>query len=249
MTGLLVECVETMAELSAPIAGCWWRPFRSIGGIVVFHVDLTPHPGHEAEAFEWLDDGERSRWQRFQSLAARRRFTLCRAALRAVLCRHIICTNESLAFVATKHGKPFAEVGGNPVAASFNVGHSGRHGLVAVAHHGQLGVDLEDRAPRRNLDGLIKAVFSPDEQAGFEHLVESQKLQMFFRLWTLKEALAKACGKGISSMAVSELEIPVEMRLGSKRSVCQFSQIPGMTWYLEDLGNEEFAAAVAYEAE
>ena len=224
----------------------WCRPFKSIGDVAVVYVDLAPNAGHEADALAWLNEEERLRWRRFHNPAPQRRFALCRAALRDVLCHYINCSNEQLAFVTAKHGKPFAEVDGKPVRTSFNVSHSGQHGLIAVAPKGRLGVDIEERAPRRNLQGLIEAVFSPDEQAGFEHLDESEKLRLFFRLWTLKEALVKAHGKGLS-MKVSELEIPVAMRRGAKSSTCQFSQIPGATWHLENIATDDFAAAVAIE--
>ena len=224
----------------------WWRLFTNIGDIAIFHVDLIPDQRREAEARAWLDGEERSRWQRFQSPVAQRRYVLCRAALRAVLCRQIGCENESLAFGAAKHGKPFALINGLPASISFNVSHSGSHGLVAVAPKGRLGVDVEERAPRRNLKNLIEGVFSPRERAELESLHGCQKLHAFFRFWTIKEALVKAHGKGLS-MKVAELEVPEDMRRGATKSVCQFAQIPDASWCLEDIGTKDFAAAIAYE--
>ena len=226
----------------------WWHPFKSVGDIAIYHVDLIPRLGCEAEALAWLDGEEVSRWQRFQSLAARRRFVLCRAALRAILCRQIDCTNESLAFVTAKYGKPFARVEGKPVATSFNVSHSGKHGLIAVAPSGRLGVDIEERSPRRNLENLIEGVFSSQEKAELKVLDGCQKLLLFFRFWTIKEALVKAHGKGLS-LDVSELEIPAGMRHGATKSKCKFTQFPNLTWHVEDISTDEFAAAIAYEAE
>ena len=225
---------------------CWWYPFKRIGDIAVIHVDLIPNQEREAEAFALLDGEERSRWQRFQSPVAQRRYGLCRAALRAVLCGRIGCPNESLAFEAAKHGKPFALVDGRPASISFNVSHSGSHGLIAVAPEGRLGVDVEERAPRRNLDNLIEGVFSPNEKAELESLEGCQQLHVFFRFWTIKEALVKAHGKGLS-LKVAELEIPEDMRRGAARCIGQFPQFPETSWCLEDIGTKDFAAAVAYE--
>lgn len=226
--------------------GRWWHPFKNTGDIAVIHVDLIPHQEREAEAFAQLDGNERSRWQRFQSPAAQRRYGLCRAALRAALCRQIGCPNESLAFKAAEHGKPFALVDGLPASISFNVSHSGNHGLIAVAPRGRLGVDVEERAPRRNLENLIEGVFSPRERAELESLDGCQQLHMFFRFWTIKEALVKAHGKGLS-MEVAELEIPEDMRRGAARSIGRFAQIPDTSWCLEDIGSKDFAAAVAHD--
>ncbi|WP_419924999.1 4'-phosphopantetheinyl transferase family protein [Candidatus Poriferisocius sp.] len=225
----------------------WWQPFKSIGDIDVFHVDLTPHVGYEAEALAWLDGEERSRWERFQSLAARRRFVLCRAALRSVLCRKSGCTNESLEFIASNFGKPYARVGGKPVAMSFNVSHSGKHGLIAVAPRGELGVDVEERSQHRNLEVLIEGVLSPQEIAELRARDDRQRQCLFFRFWTIKEALVKAHGKGVS-LDVARLEIPEDMRHGAIRSKGQFTQLSNTTWHLEDIGSDDFAAAIVYEA-
>ena len=115
-----------------------------------------------------------------------------------------------------------------------------------MAPQGRLGVDVEERAPRRNLENLIEGVFSPRERAELESLDGCQQLHKFFRFWTIKEALVKAHGKGLS-MKVAELEIPEDMRHGATKSICQFAQIPDTSWCLEDMGTREFAAAIAYE--
>ncbi|WP_419918173.1 4'-phosphopantetheinyl transferase family protein [Candidatus Poriferisocius sp.] len=227
----------------------WWRLFREIDGAAIFSVDLAPHEGHEVEAWGWLDDRERSRHQRAESPDARRRFLLCRAALRAVIHRLTGCANDSLRFTAAEQGKPTAQVDGNPVPLSFSVSHSGRYGLLAVAAGGQLGVDIEDRALRRHdPDAVIRAISSPDEQADFEQLEDDQRFRLLLRLWTFKEAVAKAQGRGIASArALSRFEIPGEVRRGARSSVCRFPQIPDTTWHLEDLSTGEFAAAMAHE--
>ncbi len=247
----------------------WWHLFGRVDDVSVFHVDLVPHEGREAEALGWLDEQERSRRQSFGSLDARRRFVLCRAALRAIVCRRMGCANESLAFVATEHGKPVGQVDGNPVAVSFNVSHSGRHGMIAVAPGGRIGVDVEDLALRRHDPArVIRAIAGPSERADleglFEHLDQNQGdldqnqrdeeqgadqgSLSWLRLWTLKEAVAKAEGGGISSAkGLSRFEIPLEMWRGATSSICRFPSMPGTTWRLDDLSTGEFAAAMAHE--
>ncbi|MDE0065795.1 MAG: 4'-phosphopantetheinyl transferase superfamily protein [Acidimicrobiaceae bacterium] len=225
----------------------WWSPFTDSGDVSVIHVDLVPHQRRETEAVAWLDAHERSRWQSYRSSAAQRRYGLCRAALRAVLCGRIGCPNNSLAFIPVEGGKPFALVDDVPVSISFNVSHSGNHGLIAVASSGRVGVDVEERVPRRKLENLIEGVFSPQEQAELTSLDGYRRLHMFFRFWTIKEALVKAWGKGLFA-DVAALEIPRDMRRGAPRSVGRFAQISETYWCLEDIGSKDFAAAVAYES-
>ena len=181
----------------------------------------------------------------------RHRFTLCRAALRSVLCHELGCRNENLAFEASKHGKPFATVRGRPAPINFNVSHSRHHGLIALAPRGRVGVDVEERIPHRNLAELIAAVFGPNEQrelAGAELAGAHgpDRLHLFFRLWTMKEALSKAHGMGLS-LDVSRFEIPQEMREGCKSGSFRFPDSPDDAWRLNNIGTDRFAAALAYE--
>ena len=156
------------------------------------------------------------------------------------------CRNEELAFGASSHGKPFALLHGKPAPISFNVSHSGQHGLIALAAEGRLGVDVEERVERRDLDGLIATVLGPDEQAELFTARGRRKLHLFFGLWTLKEALIKARGLGLS-LHMSRFEVPAAMRRGAPTGLFRFPEMPAVRWRLEDLSNERFAAAVAHE--
>ena len=236
----------TAQMLDASRVGDWWRPFKLVGEATVIHVDLTPDAAREAEVMGWLDESEQTRWRRFQYPGPRRRYALCRAALRAMLCRHLGCSNDQLAFVASEHGKPFATVRKLPAPISFNVSHSGCHGLIALAAGGRLGVDVEERVAKRNLDLLVESVLSEQEQALLDSTHGLARMHLFFKLWTIKEALIKAHGMGMALNA-SRFEVPPSMLRGSTQSTFRFPEAPGVRWRLEDIGNEQFAAAVAHE--
>ena len=228
------------------LAGEWWQPFIRIDEVAVVHVDLAPDSSRESDARARLDRDERARWQRFRHERARYRYALCRASLRSVLCRALDCSNERLAFREADHGKPFATVGGRRAPIGFNVSHSGDHGLIAVTRSGRVGVDVEQRLPRRNLDTLIAAVLGPNEQADLATLHGARKLHAFFMLWTIKEALSKAHGKGLS-MDVSSFEAPQPMRAGKRRGLFRFPHSPETEWQVDNIGTDAFAAAVAHE--
>ena len=232
--------------MSGSDAERWWRPFRKVGDATVLHIDLIPHAAREANALKWLDDEERLRWQHYRHDGARRRFALCRAALRAILCGQLGCGNGQLAFGASDHGKPYALVKGKPAPIGFNVSHGSAHGLIAFAAEGRLGVDLEERSTTRDLDGLISSVLGPGEQAELAMAHGNHRLHLFYHLWTVKEALIKALGTG-HSLDVSRFEVPLAMRQGETTSIFQFPHLPTFRWRLDTLGNEQFAAAIAHE--
>lgn len=226
--------------------GRWWRPFRVVAEAAVFHVDLAPHATHEAEAWAWLSGAERARSCRYLHAGPRRRFVLSRAALRAVLCQELGCDSKRLTFRTSRYGKPFAEVEEMPNPISFNVSHGGSHGLIGVVSRGRLGVDIEERVPRDDLGDLAGAVLGVNEMREFALLRGSRRTHFFFRIWTLKEALIKALGVGFSQDPV-EFEVPLAIRQGAKTSSFRFPNRPRAVWRVDDLGTEEFAAAIARE--
>lgn len=223
--------------------GC---PAHRSGMAVVVQVDLGPHSSREREALTWLDESERERRLGFLRSAPRRRFSLCRGALRELLCRELDCSNDALSVGASEHGKPFALVDGCAAPVSFNVSHSGRYGLIAIAPRGRIGVDVEDRRPRRDLEGDIRVLFAPGEQAEFAKADDARKMDLFYSLWTMKEALAKASGVGLA-LDTTSFEIPSAMCRGRRMCLVRLPMAPSVDWRLENLGNSRFAAALAFE--
>ena len=219
-----------------------------MGRVTVLHVDLAPAPDREWAALACLDEGELLRWSRFEYSGPRRQFVLTRAALRAVLCKQLACRNDELAFGVSPHGKPFAKVRDQRADISFSVSHGGWHGLIALAPEGRLGVDIEERVERRRLDLLIDAVLGAEERAEVTSARGSEQRHLFFRLWTMKEALMKAHGSGMKLDATT-FEIPRAMRRTDARGTLVLPQLPDVTWRLDDLGEERFAAAIAHEVD
>ncbi len=223
----------------------WWKPWREAEGSLILHVDLRPDPGRETRAVDLLDDKERRRWERFRVRRAKRQFSLCRAALRINLCERLGCSNRELSFGYLEHGKPFARVNELASPVSFNVSHSGMHGLIAFAKRNGLGVDLEERASGRDFDGIGSRVYGPAEQRALAAVEAREKADLFYRFWSLKEALIKALGTGFS-LNPSRFEIPADMLDGARSAVFRFPHLPSDAFSLEDLGETRFAAAMAY---
>ena len=209
-------------------------------------MDLRPNAAYEAAAITWLDDAELTRRERFLYAPPSRRYTLCRAALRATLCRQLECDNEELAITDGEFGKPFALVRGAPAEINFNVSHSGCHGLIALSHERQVGVDVEEWVTPNGLDSLIDSVLTPGEQAVIAPTDLTDRTRDFLRLWTVKEALIKALGVGLS-LDISKVEVPDGMLRGATSGVFRFPHSIERSWQVVNLGNKDFAAAAAYE--
>jgi 4'-phosphopantetheinyl transferase len=162
--------------------------------------------GDDAEAL--LSDEERARRERFVSPDLGRRFMAARAGLRLVLGRHVDRDARSLSFATNAFGKPRLAEGSS---VHFNLSHSGERAVLAISD-GEVGVDLEYMRPLEHLD-LATRYFHPHEVAAITDAGdEEEQRRAFFVVWTLKEAVVKALGHGLSipleSFEVSMASLP-----------------------------------------
>jgi len=99
-------------------------------------------------------------------------------------------------FVRGQYGKPKVDPALDRPGLQFNLSHS--QGLVAcaVTVGTAIGIDVEMTSRRVGLE-IVERYFSPAEVAVFRATPPKQQRQMFFRLWTLKEAFVKATGEGL----------------------------------------------------
>lgn len=229
-----------------PPVESWRSPIDLSGEVRVFQVDLSPHKAREDEALAWLDKRERGRRDRFGSPGPRRRFTLCRAALRSILCRELGCRNDELGFGVSYYEKPFAIVQGESHPVCFNVSHSGKRGLIGIADRGRVGVDLEEIDSQRNIELLVDSAFTPAERTVLNLVEEARRHHLFFRFWTIKEALIKGVGMGLS-LDMTTFEIPLKMRRGASSAVFSFPQVPSINWKLDSIVNGDYCAAIVHE--
>jgi 4'-phosphopantetheinyl transferase len=146
----------------------------------------------------FLTDEEQQRADRYCFAADRHRFTVTRAALRAMLGHYLGAAPTSLCLEHNAFGKPLLAVAQNPGAICFNVTHSGDCALLAFGQGRQLGVDIEHTCGQRNVDDLAKSVFSTRQYISWLALPADARRRAFFEAWTRCEALAKALGGGLS---------------------------------------------------
>jgi 4'-phosphopantetheinyl transferase len=162
--------------------------------ILVHTLEL---PGDCARELEVLSASERQRAARFLSNEPRERYVACRAALRLILATELRCAPQSLAFAEGPHGKPHLS-GPHAGALHFNLSHSAERALIAVSPNAPVGVDIERWRRLEEIERLAEKVFSPLERERWLALAPAARQCEFYRHWTLKEAILKACGAGIT---------------------------------------------------
>ena len=104
------------------------------------------------------------------------------------------------------HGRPAFR---DPLLPEFSISHSGDWLWLAIGES-SIGLDVEQHRPRRNLSKLMNHVLSPLELAWVSS--QDDELRAFYRLWTLREAVLKASGRGLAGLSRLQL-FPSELRI------------------------------------
>ena len=194
-----------------------------------------------------LSQEEQRRADQFKFDKDRDSYTTTRAVLRELLGKYTNAAPASLSFVTNEHGKPALPSGHNSQNIQFNVSHSGIFALLAFGQQHPIGVDVE--RIRANVTEISKLLLSSRERQSYQHLSEAQRIASLFHVWTSKEAIIKALGKGFS---IPLKDVEVEIHPENPPSLVQLSPQIGKAedWRLYGLTvDEHYSAAVAVGSE
>lgn len=149
----------------------------------------------EAEEFRaLLSEEEKIRADGISNPALRKRFMVGRGMRRKMLSEVTGLPADQLVFDESADGKPRCT---NVSGGDFNVSHSGDYVAVAVGR-GQIGVDLEQVRPVREMESIVERYFHRDEAVVWRSLDASLREEAFFVLWSAREASMKCVGLGLA---------------------------------------------------
>lgn len=130
-------------------------------------------------------------------LGPRKRSLLARAALRGLLAATAGMAPGGWRFAAGASRRPLVWRTDGGSAPSISLSHSGGWAACAASEAGPVGIDIEIHRPRRDIQGMAEAAFGAAEC----RQALSGGIPAFYRIWTLREALAKARGAGLAQAA------------------------------------------------
>jgi 4'-phosphopantetheinyl transferase len=160
----------------------WWRSLNT----------------SEVERYEaHLSEDERERASRYAMAEHQRRFSVGRGMLRELLGRYVGDPPNTIHFVYGTQGKPEFWQAGD---LRFNVAHSGDWLLIGIANGSAIGVDIEQVRPMIDMMAVARQFFSEAECNILEAARTDQQAEVFFAMWTRKEAILKATGEGITGL-------------------------------------------------
>ena len=154
------------------------------------HEMTSPLPPDPVAAAAQLDDQAIHVWHLDYRRGPGRR------PLLRLLAMYLGVDAGELSLVEDAHGRPRLDRRHGQVL-DFNWSHSGEHALVAIARGIAPGIDIERRRARPRALALARRFFDEAEAAALAALPEGARDEAFLALWTAKEAVLKAHGRGI----------------------------------------------------
>ena len=143
-----------------------------------------------------MSDDEHAQERRLRFPGGRERHRCTRALVRTVLSHYTGHDPRDWTFTTNASGKPdIAQPDG--VMLRFNLSHSGRLVICAVAHRSEVGVDVEKARELPKAIELARRFFAPAEAALIESASPEHRSREFLRFWTFKESYVKARGVGL----------------------------------------------------
>ncbi|MET9497758.1 4'-phosphopantetheinyl transferase superfamily protein [Streptomyces sp. NPDC006552] len=186
-----VERPEREIRTTAPVK-LWFCPNEALAPAIAAVL-----------ASRWLDEQEQETAGRFLFDRDRRQYLVAHALVRRVLALESGIPEAEAVLWRSSRGRPFLRkpVEGLPRGGrelDFNLSHAGGYNLLGVVRRHRIGVDVE-RLDRdgRGFDSIVES-FAPEEIAWVAAAAPGRaRDRRILRLWTLKEAYAKARGLGL----------------------------------------------------
>ncbi len=149
-----------------------------------------------------LSEDEVERSQRFYFQKDRNEYVCCRGFLRESLSKYLDVDPVEIQFDYGKFGKPEIIALQKKPKIKFNISHSKGQALLAVSDTDEIGVDIEYIKKIPEMFDIAKELYTQNENSILRNS-NDEAAQLFFRIWTRKEAIIKAVGHGLSAPLVS----------------------------------------------
>jgi 4'-phosphopantetheinyl transferase len=173
--------------------------------IHIWSADLAISEAQLSDKFALLSPDEIKRANRFRFPIHKQRFIAARSMLRNLIGLYTGVLPEEIIFSYDPNGKPFLQFP-DLTRIKFNLSHSDDVAVYAFTLDHPIGIDIEKIESGYNAE-VTERFFTPQENAALLNLPPEERPAGFYRIWSRKEAVIKAVGKGLaiplSSFSVS----------------------------------------------
>jgi len=153
-----------------------------------------------------LNSTEQIRISKMRPALQQQRSQKVRTILRCLLSHYTQVAADHLNFETKEYGKLYLP----DQSIQFNVAHAHEYALYAFTLNDEIGIDIEEQ---RSIEyaAIAQRIMSPNEYAYWTECDSAQQAELFFQIWTRKEALVKCTGDGLR-MPLKNLNTLTETR-------------------------------------
>lgn len=168
-----------------------------------------------------LDGGECERAERYYHIEDKSRYMTGKVVCKVLIGHYLGISADKVQFQTDHYGKPHLLQMCHEEEIYFNISHSGAWIFLAFSLESKVGIDVEERKELTNYQRIARTVFSSEE---YEFLLESDDIDVFYDIWTAKEAYIKWIGQGLSydlkSFSVVESLYSQYNKMGTHYMIC-----------------------------
>lgn len=142
-----------------------------------------------------LDEEECERAEKYYHTEDKSRYMTGKVVCKVLLGHYLGMNADKVQFRIDHYGKPHLHRACHDEELYFNISHSGAWIFLAFSLRSKVGIDVEMKKELTNYKRIARTVFSSDE---CEFLLENDNINVFYDIWTAKEAYIKWIGQGLS---------------------------------------------------
>lgn len=221
-----------------------------LSGIDIWYLKLDrsvePHDLSPAQ-LSVLSADEHLRASQYPSKRDATLFLASRILLRTSLSQYAKFSPELWTFGVTSTGRPLINSPDHEPQYHFNLSHTDGMVVCAISRIQEIGIDVENVHSRMISMAMAKKYLALAEFKNVENLGSEQRLRALLQYWTLKEAYAKARGRGIGVPFTA-----IECELCDADSDCSVRFFKGMdesssAWFFRQIKlSEDHVCSLAY---
>ena len=180
-------------------------PTLNSGEIHIWSASFSGSPLFVTLCRQCLSDVEIQRLSFYEFEEAKNNYLMSQGGLKILLSLYLHLPSDQVKIGRHTKGKPFSL---DDKQLYFNISNSGDQVVFAFSKSGEVGIDIEEIRPLIELDELIEKNFSQKEREYIDASL-SDRLERFFKFWTVKESYLKAIGEGMR-LTPDNLEFTIE---------------------------------------
>ena len=174
--------------------------------IHIWKLDLIQQAGIIDKLAAYLAHDELCRARHYHFERDQRNFILGRGYLRHLLGFYLGMNPSEITFGYESQGKPYL-LNNGVLPISFNISHTHEMAIFVFNLKHCLGVDIEYLRPLSNILYMAEQNFTAREFAYIRQKPPKMYNEVFFQLWTAKEAFLKTTGEGLAGLPNIEIDI------------------------------------------